>query len=219
MTPLISRGGADFLWGIPPRGLHPPFTNLVRTPPPILGKAPPPDMANRDEPATRKHTRGRTVVVLGGKLWAQPRLPSLPYIQVSPSSVPHEPGKLGWWLWRWLKRAVSARRNPRREHRRGTRDGWWCGLADQWQRDEGIYLTTASRPGPPVRCATTPGARGIPGWAARNEVMGRLGGLGPHCVFYFLSLFLFGFYFLFSFILNSFKSKFEFKLFGNLNSF
>jgi hypothetical protein len=64
-----------------------------------------------------------------------------------------------------------------------------------------------------------PGTRGIPGWAARNEVMGRLSGLGPHCVFYFLSLFLFGFYFLFYFILNSFKSKFEFKLFGNLNSF
>jgi hypothetical protein len=70
----------------------------------------------------------------------------------------------------------------------------------------------AARPGLPVRCATTPGARGILGWAERNEVMGRLGGLGPHCVFYFLSLFLFGFYFLFSFILNSFKSKFEFKL-------
>jgi hypothetical protein len=56
-TPCFSRDGADFRWGIPPRGLHPPFTNSVRALPPRPGEAPPPDVANRRRGST--HTTER----------------------------------------------------------------------------------------------------------------------------------------------------------------
>jgi hypothetical protein len=70
-----------------------------------------------------------------------------------------------------------------------------------------LQSASASERPPGGSHATAHVARGAKlGWP-RGEGLGRLGGLGPHCVFYFLSLFLS--YFLFFSPLFSFKLEFQ----------